>query len=211
MNESSISKSSVRRFPTYLNYLKSLPEDVVYISATSIALGLGLGDVQVRKDLGAVCSAGRPKVGYAVSDLISSLESFLGYDNIEKAVIVGCGNLGRALLDYKGFNEYGIDIIAGFDVLNTGVTPRGKPIYPMDKFIDTCINSGIRIGIIAVPPESAREICRLMVENGILAIWNFTPAHLDVPEHILVENENMAVSLAILSKHLKQKIENIKD
>jgi len=204
-----ISKQTLRRLPMYLSYLKSLPEDAPQnISATSIADAMNLNQVQVRKDLAAVSSSGRPRVGYIRQDLIREIEQFLGYDAADDAVIAGAGKLGMALLDYKGFKEYGLNILAAFDVDEkiVGTEVHGKPILHIDKLQDACRRLKVRIGIITVPAEYAQFVCDLFVESGVLAVWNFAPVHLKVPDHILVQNENMAASLAVLSNHLKAKI-----
>ena len=106
MTVSTISQPTLRRLPRYLSYLKSLgPDAPEYISATGIAEALGLGQVQVRKDLAQVSSSGRPKVGYVTIQLINEIESFLGYNNVHDAVLVGAGRLGRALMGYDGFKS----------------------------------------------------------------------------------------------------------
>ncbi|SBW08906.1 Redox-sensing transcriptional repressor rex [uncultured Eubacteriales bacterium] len=203
-----ISRQTLLRLPQYLNYLKTLPSGTEYISATSLAQALSLGDVQVRKDLAAVSDRGRPKVGYETSGLIYDIESFLGYDNADSAVLVGAGNLGRALLSYEGFSTYGLDIVAGFDADRSkqGVTENGKRIFPLSRLGELCQRVKIKLGIIAVPAAAAQSVCDTMIAAGVLAIWNFAPVHLTVPEGILVHNENMAVSLAVLSKHLADKL-----
>jgi len=165
-----------------------------------------LGEVQVRKDLASVSNAGKPKIGYNVSSLILELENFLGYNNVNDAVIIGAGRLGKALLGFNGFRQYGLNIVAAFDVDENklGKTPEGKSIITVSEFSNICSRLKIHIGIITVPTESAQAVCNQMIENGILAIWNFAPTHLDVPPNILVHNENMALSLALLSNHLKE-------
>ena len=111
--EKEISKATLKRLPTYLAYLKSLPEgSSVNISATALAAGLHMGEVQVRKDLALVSSGGRPKIGYNRAALIADIEQFLGYGNTNDAVLIGAGKLGRALLGYSGFAEYGLNIVA---------------------------------------------------------------------------------------------------
>ena len=202
-----ISKSTLSRLPVYLEYLKSLPEgSPPNISATIIASALGLGEVQVRKDLASVSTAGKPKIGYIIRDLIAELESFLGYDNLNSALIVGVGKLGRALLEYDGFARYGIEIIAGFD--QAASEEKGtKPVYPMSKLSAFCRENAVKIGVIAVPAPAAQQVCDQMVKSGILAILNFAPTHLVTPDHILVRNENIAVSLAMLSDHLAQQLQ----
>lgn len=205
MKEKEISKSVLKRLPVYLAYLKSLPADAPeYISATTIANALGMGDVQTRKDLAAVSNGGRPKVGYCRENLVYDLEQYLGYDNTNDSVLIGAGKLGQALLGYSGFDDYGLNILAAFDTHpTTSQSCTGKPIFPMEMLESYCRNNKIMMGIIAVPASCAQEACDRLVASGIKAIWNFAPTHLEVPEQILVQNENMATSLAVLSMHLR--------
>ena len=209
-----ISKSTLKRLPTYLTYLKSLPEDSsAHISATAVAAALGMGEVQVRKDLALVSDGGRPKIGYLRSGLIRDIEEFLGYGNTKDAVLVGAGKLGRALLSYVGFEEYGMKIIGAFDSDDAliGTSKSGKPIMHISRLREFCLSHQVKIGIITVPAEYAQEVCDRLIESGIQAIWNFAPKHLDVPEGILVQAENMAASLALLSKHLSERMEQEKE
>ncbi len=206
---SGISNSALKRLPVYLTYLKSLGDTVPkHISATTLAAALGMGEVQVRKDLALVSDGGRPKVGYLLEGLIADLEQFLGYDNTNDAVLIGAGKLGRALLDYVGFSEYGLNIIAAFDkdAERIGTIEGGKPVLPLAELEQVCASRQILIGIITVPAAQAQTVCDLLIQNGIKAIWNFAPTHLDAGEGILVQNENMAASLAVLSKHLSAQI-----
>ncbi len=203
MQYKSISIQTLKRLPGYLAYLKNLPEDQKdTISATNIAEALKLNHVQVRKDLASVCAGGRPKIGYIKKDLIQELEHYLGYDDTSTAVIVGAGNLGRALLSYDGFSRYGVEIVTAFDIDSNliGSTIKGKKILAYEKLKDLCNRMNVRIGILTVPDEEAQKVCDEMVESGILAIWNFTSAQLRVPEQILVHNENMASSLTMFTK-----------
>ena len=202
-----ISKHTLQRLPMYLSYIQGLPEDAPKnISATTIAEALQLNDVQVRKDLASVSSSGKPKVGYNVKDLIAELEAFLGYNDIDNAVIVGAGSLGKALLNYSGFKAYGLNIIAAFDLCEEPTAFQGKTVFPIAQLGSFCRKVNVHIGIITVPASSAQEICDLLVESGIRAIWNFAPVHLVVPDGILVQNENMASSLALLSNHLREQM-----
>ncbi|MFI3312634.1 MAG: redox-sensing transcriptional repressor Rex [Eubacteriales bacterium] len=207
MQHKEISKAMLKRLPVYLSYLKSMPDHgQSHISATALATALGMGEVQVRKDLATVCHGGRPKIGYPIDVLQSDLESFLGYNNTNNAVLIGAGKLGKALLGYTGFAEYGLNIVAGFDSDEAlwGKTKSGKNVLPMSQLPDVCKNQKIYIAVLTVPAEYAQDVCNQLIEIGIQAIWNFAPTHLEVPSHILVHNENMAASLALLSKHLTE-------
>ena len=212
MEQKKISNAVLKRLPGYLAYLKSMPQDCpTHISATSIANALGMGEVQVRKDLSAVSGGGRPKVGYLRTALIDDLEQFLGYDNTTDAVLTGAGKLGQALLAYGGFEEYGLKILAAFDsnpVIDR--TEEGKPVYNISALPAFCRSNKILMGIITVPAASAQEVCDLLIRCGIKAVWNFAPTHLDVPANILVQNENMATSFAVLSMHLQAQMKDKK-
>lgn len=212
MEQKKVSKSVLKRLPGYLAYLKGLPEDApAHISATSLANALGMGEVQVRKDLAIVSDGGRPKIGYLRESLITDIEQFLGYDNTTDAVLIGAGKLGLALMGYSGFEEYGLNIQAAFDS-NPVVdkTEDGQPIYPMTKLEHFCKVHKVLMGIITVPAAHAQEVADRLIACGVKAIWNFAPVHLDVPAHILVQNENMATSLAVLSVHLRAQIKEEK-
>ena len=212
MERKEISKSVLKRLPGYLAYLKSLPEGTAtYISATALANALDMGEVQVRKDLAMVSDGGRPKIGYPRERLIEDISQFLGYDNTTDAILVGAGKLGQALMGYSGFEEYGLNILAGFDVEPTlKKTAEGKPIYPMEKMESFCAANQVLMGIITVPAEHAQAVCEQLIKSGIKAIWNFAPVHLDVPQGILVQNQNMATSLAVLSVHLQAQMKEKK-
>ena len=208
----SISKQALLRLPYYLNYLKLLQkEGTTVVSAPKIAAALALNEVQVRKDIALVSScAGKPKTGFQVNLLIHDLESFLGYDNVDEAVLIGAGLLGRSLLGYKGFADYGLHIVAAFDRNPSLCDLRfdgEQRIFPMEKLEDLCRRLCVHIGIICVPSESAQAVCDRLVACGIRAIWNFAPTHLTVPDGVLLQNENIASSLAVLSAHLKQSMQ----
>ncbi len=204
MNSRSIPKATLGRLPLYLRFLESKRAESKTISATAIAKELGLGDVQVRKDLGAVSGFGKPKVGYNTDDLINQLEGCLGQNNLCKAVIVGAGKLGRALLDYNGFEEYGLEIAAAFDTDTSKLESQSgsKPIYPMSDFENFCFREGIKIGIITVPQSAAQSVCDLMAKCNISAIWSFAPIALRAPDGIVLRQENLALSLAHLNKQV---------
>lgn len=212
MESKKISKSVLKRLPGYLAYLKNMPEGAApHISATALANALGMGEVQVRKDLAMVSDGGRPKIGYQREALIDDIEQFLGYDNTTDAILIGAGKLGQALMAYSGFDEYGLNILAAFDANpKTARTEEGKPIYNVAKLEQFCRTHKVLMGIITVPAEHAQSVADQLIAGGIKAIWNFAPTHLDVPPGILVQNENMATSLAVLSVHLKAQIKEEK-
>ena len=207
MERSNVTKATLGRLPQYLQFLNGLPPGQYdHISATTIARMLSLGEVQVRKDLAAVSGLGKPKVGYRTSELIKDLEDALGCKKLTPAILVGAGKLGRALLDYNGFEEYGVQITAAFDcneqVLRMNKT--SKEILPIGSLKKYCTENGIRIGIITVGSGSAQDVCDQMLEAGITAIWNFAPCQLKVPDNVLVKQENLALSLAHLNSQISK-------
>ena len=204
MNGYSISKATLGRLPQYLEYLRSLPETRRTISATVIARALSLGDVQVRKDLAAVSGAGKPKIGYETDKLIADVESHLGYESLTNAVLVGAGKLGRALLDYDGFEEFGVKIIAGFDCneKTLQIGKNSKQILPIRDISAYCRDHNVKLGVITVGQGSAQDVCDMLVESGIEAIWNFAPVALKVPSGVLIKQENLALSLAHLNNQI---------
>ena len=196
MQQKEISKAVIKRLPTYLSYLRNLPEDAPpNISATTLANALGMGEVQV---------------GYPRDRLADDIEQFLGYDNTNDAVIIGAGRLGQALLGYNGFEAYGLNIVAAFDANPVGNTIFGKPMMHIDQLANYCRSHKVLMGIITVPAAYAQDVCDQLIACGIKAIWNFAPTHLEVPDHILVQNENMATSLAVLSMHLQAQMKEKK-
>ena len=203
MKTTDVSRAALGRIPVYLRFLESLPQDVETVSATTIAKALGFGEVQVRKDLGAICGSGKPRIGYTVSDLKESLESLIDSRN-GKTVIVGAGKLGRALLDYGGFSDYGLDILAAFDTEVSQNNASGKPILPIDGLHDFCKENDVSIGVITVPAKAAQEVCDKLCQSGIKAIMSFAPCKLTAPEGVAIQYENMALSLAHLKTQIKQ-------
>ena len=200
---------TLQRLPAYLQFLKRLQkEGSRTVSCNYIAAEMNLNPVLVRKDLAAVSSVGgRPKIGYLLDNLIVDVEHYLGYAETCKAVLAGAGHLGCALLAYPGFPAYGVEIVAAFDQDPTlvGTKIGDKPVLSSIELAGWCRAHDIELGIITVPAPRAQSVCDAMVAGGIRGIWNFSPAHLRVPPDILVQNEDMAIPLALLSKHIKQR------
>lgn len=205
-----ISTQALKRMPYYIQYLKELQkQNIKVVSALTIAKNLDLKEIQVRKDFASISTTkGKPRAGFNVDELIYNMENFLGYHNVDDAVLVGVGLLGKALLCYRGFEKMGMNIVTAFDVDPgiVGTEVNGKKVLPAGKISELCRRMNIHIGIITVPVEQAQVVCDQLVAGGVRAIWNFAPAHLSVPQNVLVQHENMAASLALLSKHLKEKI-----
>ena len=214
-SDRALSVQGVKRLPYYLKYLKELRQaGVLYVPAAAIAQSLGIYEVQVRKDLAAVSSQpGKPRVGFSVGGLIADIEHFLGYDSANVAALVGVGHLGQALMSYGGFEDYGLDIAAAFDRNSelVGQKIHNCEVFPMERLGEICAARKIPIGIITTPADQAQAVCDQLVAAGIKAVWNFAHVHLKVPEGVLVQNEDMAVSFALLSNRLAQSMQEKKD
>ena len=206
-NIDEVSNATLLRLPRYLKFLQNLDKkNIQFVSSSDIADGLALNAVQVRKDLAVVSiTGGKPKVGFDIKELIADIESFLEYDNTHDAIIVGVGALGKAFLGYKGFDNYGLNIVAGFDVNPDicGTSISAKPVLDISKLKDYVQRLNIKIGIIATPNKFTQSTVDLLIDSGIKAIWNFANTHIDVPNGIELKNEDLAASLALLSIKLK--------
>jgi redox-sensing transcriptional repressor len=202
-----ISNATVTRLPVYLRHLQLKKQaGLEYISSVTIAEELKLNSVQVKKDLALVSSTGgKPKLGFLISRLIADIESFLGCDDSQSAIIVGVGKLGSALLAHRGFDKYGLKIVAGFDV-NPEIVNKsvyGVDIYNFSEMTDFIKANGVKMAILSVKKDVAQEVVDSLVSAGILAIMNFAPITIKLPQNVLIQNMDIAASLAILSTKLK--------
>jgi redox-sensing transcriptional repressor len=197
-----IPEPTLRRLPRYHHYLADLrAQGVKAVSCTTIGEAIHLQPVQVRKDLQLTGIVGKPKVGYDLEELLAAIESFLGWNNVNDAFLVGAGDLGSALLGYEKFSKLGLSIVAAFDAnpAKVGRKIHGKLVLPMHKLPDLVRRMAIHIGIITTPAEGAQQVADLLVEGGVRAIWNFAPTTLRVPKDVIVHNEDLYYSLATLS------------
>ncbi|MCL2228963.1 MAG: redox-sensing transcriptional repressor Rex [Firmicutes bacterium] len=184
--------------------MKQLSNETETISSTTIASALGVHEVQVRKDLAMVSDGGKPKIGYVTKDLIVDIERFLGHGKSTKAVLVGVGNLGKSFLKYENFKNYGLEIVGAFDREPTlvGTQVGGIKVFGIDDIANFCKHQNVQVGIITVPAVCAQSVCDKLVSAGIRALWNFTPTNLRVPQTVIIKNEDMAASLAMLTRQL---------
>ncbi|MFH1513457.1 MAG: redox-sensing transcriptional repressor Rex [Bacillota bacterium] len=197
---------TLKRLPIYYQYVtRQAQEGVQDVSCAKIARDLGLVAVQVRKDLQVTGAVGRPKTGYRVIQLLHALSRTLGYDNKTEMFLVGAGSLGKALMGYRRFRDYNIGIAAAFDVNDAlvGTEIGEKPVLPLSKFPSLCRRMHVKFGIICVPADAAQGVADMMVSSGIEAIWNFAPVTLEVPDTVIVHNENLTASLSILLNKYK--------
>lgn len=207
-SQTSVALASLKRLPVYLKCLKDMRKDgVETVSSVAIAASAMVNQSVVKKDLSlAGVSEGKPRVGYKIDEIIEDIESFLGYNNTKDAVLVGVGRMGQALMSYKGFADYGLNIIAGFDICDKVIGTRinGKIVLPVGKLESAVEKLNVKMAILTTPADNAQIMCDLLVKAGIRAIWNFTPARLEVPPTVALKNENIAESLAVLSSQLQQ-------
>jgi redox-sensing transcriptional repressor len=196
---------TLKRLPLYLRLLRKMKENgEAYASGTVVAKELGLDPIVVRKDLAITGAVGRPRLGFPMDEIISAIEEFLGWSNTTDAFLVGVGNLGAALLGYKGIEQHGMRIVAAFDSNPEiiGTTVNGKTVLDIEKMSELAKRMHVQIGVLTVTASVAQQVADTMIEGGIRAIWNFTPTNLDVPEHVILQREELASSLAVLSHRL---------
>jgi redox-sensing transcriptional repressor len=195
----------VRRLPAYLQMLRVLRgEGQEYVSGTVLATTHNLEPVIVRKDLAVTGVTGTARIGFRISEAIAAIERFLGWDNQTKAVLVGVGHLGTALLGYTGFEHFGLRIAGAFDSdpCKVGKWVQGRKVQSLDNLVSFAKRQAIELGVLTVPSSAAQNAADLLVRAGIKGIWNFTPAKLQLPESVLVQKEDLAEGLAVLSHRL---------
>lgn len=203
-----VSDPTTSRLSVYLRCLNTLAcEGIRTVSSQALARRFHLNSSQIRKDLAQLGELGIRGVGYDVCSLRDHLVSVLGLDRERRVVIVGAGNLGMALADYRGFNDGGFKTVAMLDSNpgKLGMQSRsGVPIEPIQDLAQIVERERVEIGIIAVPAEVAQETCDRLLEAGVGAILNFAPVTLECPSNVKVRNVDLRLSLESLSFHLKQ-------
>jgi len=201
-----IPEPTLRRLPWYLAYLKlEADKGENYVSSTQIARAINVSASQIAKDLSLVNVSGKTRVGYDVNELVNVLENFLGFRSAHRAFLFGVGSLGGALLQDRGLSQYGMEIVAGFDVNPDviGTEINGLPVFGVGEFARKQAEMDISIGVLTVPVDQAQEVADKMVEGGIRAIWNFTPFRISVPNHIVVQNTSIYAHLAVMFNRLE--------
>ena len=202
-----IPEMTVRRLSVYSRCLAQLEEDgVKTISSQDLAARFHLNSAQVRKDLAYFGEFGIRGIGYDVASLRSEIQRILGLDREWRLVLVGFGNLGSALLHYRGFTRQGFRVaaIVDDDPAKAGRTVNGLSILPLGELPRVVKAGGIQIGVVAVPAESAQLVADRLVAAGIRAILNFAPARVTVPREVRLQNVDLSIELENLSFHLAQ-------
>lgn len=205
-----LTRETMRRLPEYHRALKrQKSRGVSSVSVATLAEALSFDEAQVRRDL-AQTGCREVKGILDVEALSREIEQMLGYTNLKDAVLVGVGDMGRALLSNRYFHTYGVNIVAAFDIAAPleGDLVSGKPVFALEELPRIARRLAIRIGIIAVPEGAAQAVCDLLVQEGVRAVWNFAPVQLKTPRTVLVQNENLAASLGLLTRNLEKKLYN---
>ena len=201
-----IPRATIERLPLYYRCLDKMDtfEDVNVVSSKDLGGKLDIPSTQVRKDLSYYGEFGRRGVGYNVGDLKRSVGKILGVNRIWPSILVGAGNLGRALVNYGSFSMMGLEISHVFDndLSKIGNSINDKKVESFKKLEEIVEAEDIKLGIITVPTEAAQKVADVMVDAGIKAIWNFAPTRLYVPEDVSVKNEDLAVGIVSLIYNL---------
>ena len=200
--EPRLSRASVNRFSLYLRHLERLfREGQQKISSSQLGDALGINDAQVRKDLAYLGNLGQPGIGYNAQDLIVALRHRMGIDRPWSAVVVGVGNLARALLRYRGFERQGFQFVALFDAdaEKVGQEIDGLAVHPTDRMAEIIASTGAELGVLAVPAQAAQGVAEALVASGIRGILNFAPTVLRLPPEISLVSVDLAVQLEQLA------------
>ncbi len=197
-----IPKKAIYRLSVYLRCLSRLRSNGIRtVSSEALATAAGVKPTKLRKDLTYFGQFGTRGLGYDVDQLSKMIADTLGTTSLQPVILVGVGNLGRALLSYRGFDQEGFEILAAFDAeaASKNKLPAPKPILPMEQMAAFIREHTVKMAILTVPAVAAQEVANVLVENGIVGILNFAPMVLSVPEEVQVNYVNLAIELENLS------------
>lgn len=205
LNNIILPEPTLRRLPWYLAYVEILKaRQIEYVSSTQISRALNVDASQIAKDLSFLSLKGKTRIGYEVDSLVETLAEFLGFTTKHKAYVFGAGSLGKALMRDSGLVNYGLEIIAGFDIdeRKVGTSVDDVPIYHVELLNEVMNHTPATIGILTVPAECAQETADIVIGEGIRAIWNFTPYRVKVAEGIVMSNTSIYAHLALIYNRL---------
>lgn len=208
-----IPKVAAGRISRYLRYLEDLEtRGETTTSSRQLGAALGVTAAQVRKDLGYFGQFGFPGLGYKISNLIPEIRRILGTERSWNLVMVGIGNLGNALLRYKGFAAHGFRVVALFDSNPrlVGCTLEGLAVHPIKSIAEVVRAEGVELAILSAPASAAQEVADLLVAAGIRGIYNFAPVLLNLPDDVAYVSVDLSVELeqlAFLVSHRKRELE----
>lgn len=191
---------TIKRLPAYLHVVEAaLRENKEYISGTVIAEELELEPIQVRKDLAITGIVGKPRIGFPVAKLSEAINRFLDWNNNHRAILIGAGHLGTALMGYPEFRRHGMSILAAFDPVKVGTHINNIEVFDLDAITPKIKELDIEMAILTVPSQHAQDMCDIIVRAGIKAIWNYTNIKLKVPKNVIVQKEDLSSGYAVLS------------
>ena len=196
---------TLKRLSHYMHYLSVMQDEgEVSISSTKMSDDLLLDPIQIRKDIQYTGIVGKPKTGYDLDDLIDAIKDCLHWNDYKSALIAGVGNLGSAMLGYKFFERYGFHFEAAFDYDKSkiGTKINGVEVHDVKNIARIARKYDIKIGVVAVPNTVAQAVVDAMLDGGVIAIWNFAPHRVRVPETAVVEHAQFSQSLAVLTRKL---------
>jgi len=199
---------SLRRLPRYLIVLEKLQRNGrTTVSATDVAEELDLKPIQIRKDMAFTGIVGKPKVGYDINELISSIRTFIGWHDVTPCVLIGAGSLGKALIGYEEFAERNLKIVAAFDINpdKHGMKIYQTPVYSNESITYVIEKNNISMAIITVPAAAAQDVTNILIAAGISGIWNFSPTEIQVPPNVTVKRENLSEGLAVLFVKMRER------
>ena len=197
-----IPRKAIYRLSVYLRCLQRLRSNSIRtVSSDALSAAAGVKPTQLRKDLTYFGQFGTRGLGYDVEQLARMITDLLGTNSLQPVILVGAGNLGTALLSYRGFEQEGFEIVSAFDLDVERKRDRNtrQPVYGMDKLPEFVRQHRVRMAILTVPATAAQEVANLLVQAGITGILNFAPIVLQVPEEVMVNNVNLAIELENLS------------
>lgn len=201
-----VSVQTIQRLPRYYQFISYLrKQGIRNVSSMRLSRQTYVEATQVRKDLTSIGHTGKPKVGYDIINLMSTIEDYLGLQDIQDAIMIGVGHLGTAIVQYSGFANYGLRIRAVFDAdpMKIGTHIQGRVIQDIATVSSYIKENNIPIAILTLPAPGAQDVSDTLAKSGIKAIWNFAPINLCVPDNVIIKNENLAFGLAILKHRLK--------
>ena len=207
MEAKEISKAVIKRLPRYYRYLGELMEEnVERISSNDLSKKMHVTASQIRQDLNNFGGFGQQGYGYNVRYLYTEIGKILGLDVVHPMIILGAGNLGQALANYVDFEKRGFRLAGIFDVnpVLEGIAVRGIEIRMLNELPLFLKENPVEIAILTLPKNKAKEMAKILIDNGIKAIWNFAHIDLDAPEDVIVENVHLSESLMTLSYNLSQ-------
>jgi redox-sensing transcriptional repressor len=200
--EAKLSRASVQRFSLYLRHLERWNHDgMSVVSSSQLGEVLGINDAQVRKDLAYLGNLGQPGIGYHTQELIGALRHRLGVDRAWPAIVIGAGNLARALLRYHGFTQQGFQFVGLFDAdpHKIGEEVEGLSVQAPGQLAEVIARTGAALAVVAVPADTAQQVADALVRAGIKGILNFAPVMLKLPPHVSLVAVDLAVQLEQLA------------